>query len=169
MSTVTISGAAAHSIAAATDRIPASKAGVKGYLTPLQLSTFENTLAVGSVGVRVLWVKTAANMNSTADQALTKVGTFTNFIVTGIRAANPSTNLTLAVGGVYQAASKAGNALVANTQVYSALAASTDGLNLTQTSTGNGLLSASALYLSLTTAQGGAATADLYVLGVPLS
>lgn len=36
----TISGAGAHSSAEGTDRIPASKAGVKGYLTPTQLATF---------------------------------------------------------------------------------------------------------------------------------
>ena len=39
MATVTISGAGAHASAAATDRIPASKAGVKGYLTNTQIAT----------------------------------------------------------------------------------------------------------------------------------
>lgn len=36
----TISGAGAHASAAATDRIPASKAGVKGYLTPAQIREY---------------------------------------------------------------------------------------------------------------------------------
>lgn len=40
MADVTISGSGAHASAAATDRIPASKAGVKGYLTPDQIADF---------------------------------------------------------------------------------------------------------------------------------
>ncbi len=39
MPSTTISAAGAHASAASTDRIPASKAGVKGYLTPTQLGT----------------------------------------------------------------------------------------------------------------------------------
>lgn len=40
MTTVTISDAGAHGAAAATDRIPASKVGVKGYLTPEQIKDY---------------------------------------------------------------------------------------------------------------------------------
>ncbi len=40
MADVTISGAGAHASAASTDRIPATKSGVKGYLTPAQIADF---------------------------------------------------------------------------------------------------------------------------------
>jgi hypothetical protein len=117
----------------------------------------------------VLWTLTSANMNSTADQAFTKSFAFTNYMLTHIRAVNASTSLTLAVGGIYNTASKGGTALVANSQVYSALTGATLGLDLTLVAFGIGLQSGASLFLSLTTGQGGAATADLYAIGVALS
>jgi len=123
--------------------------------------------------LRVLWKLIGANMNSTADQAFTKVGTFNTWIVPiagGFgRLVNPSTSLTTAVGGVYSATGKGGDALVANTQVYSGATGPTLGANLSITAAGSGLRSDSAIYLSLTTPQGGAATADIYVVGVAIS
>lgn len=46
MATTTVSGAGAHAAAALTDRIPATKAGVKGYLTPLQIRTLLDSLGM---------------------------------------------------------------------------------------------------------------------------
>jgi hypothetical protein len=66
----------------------------------------------------LLFSLTAANMNSTADQALTKLLGFTNFLITRIRAANSSGNLTTAAGGIYTGAAKAGNAIVAAAGLY---------------------------------------------------
>lgn len=126
--------------------------------------------AGGGIGaqVRVLWYKTGVDMNVTTDQALTKNGTFTNYMVTQIQFVNPSTSLTTAVGGIYSAAAKGGDALVANTQVYTSATNATSTQTLTRTAQ-CGLRSDAALYLSLTTPQGAAATGDLYLFGVPLS
>lgn len=106
-----------------------------------------------------------ANMNSTADQAIT-IGAST-YVITQVLATNASTSLTLAAGGLYTAASKGGTALVAAAQVYSGLTASGLTLNLTLAAVALRRTEAT-LYLSLTLAQGGAATADLYLLGIPL-
>lgn len=138
-------------------------------LTNAQLQTILGASGGILAPARVLWYKTGADMNVTTDQAFTKNGTFTNFLVFTCRALNPSTSMTTAVGGIYTAAAKGGDALVANTQVYTSLTAAGAGQGLTLTALGAGLRSDAALYLSLTTAQGAAATADVYVIGVPLS
>lgn len=117
----------------------------------------------------VLFYKTGADMNVTTDQALTKNGTFTNFIVTRIRVVNASTSLTTAAGGVYDTASKGGVALVGAAQAYSALTGATLGLDLTLVAKALGLNSSAGLFLALTTGQGGAATADIYAIGYAVS
>lgn len=118
---------------------------------------------------QVLWTLLSANMNSTADQAFTKTFNFTNYLITGIRAANASTSLTTSVGGVYDTASKGGTALVGAGQVYSGLTGATLGLDLTLVAYAIGVRSGASLFLSLTVAQGGASTCDLRVFGVPLT
>jgi hypothetical protein len=103
---------------------------------------------------------TSANMNSTADQAITIPSTL--YRVTQITARNASISLTTAAGGIYTSTAKGGTAVVAAAQVYSALTASTKFVDLTLAVTAD-VLTAGTLYLSLTTAQGAAATADVYV------
>ncbi len=115
----------------------------------------------------VLWQLTGANMNTTADQALTKAFPFTNFTIEEILTTNASTSLTTAVGGIYTAASKGGSSVINAAQVYSAL--STSLIVLRPTVLTVDLLSSAALYLSLTVSQGGAATADFRVFGYALS
>lgn len=114
---------------------------------------------------RVLFSLPSANMNSTADQALAKAFPFTAFTITQIIVTNASASLTTAVGGIYTAAAKGGTAVVSAAQAYAALNTTTKVLNPTIQSGGGDLLSVAALYLSLTTAQGSAATADVYVVG----
>lgn len=107
-----------------------------------------------------------ANMNVTTDQPFAVIGNAApiSYVISQIRAVNASISLTLAAGGIYTAASKAGNALVAAGQVYSTLTGSTIGLDLTVAAVGNGLQAVVPI-LSLTTAQGAAATADFYIFG----
>lgn len=108
-----------------------------------------------------------ANMNVTTDQAITLyVPAAAKFRVTKITAENASTNPSTAVGGVYNAVSKGGTAMVAATQTY-AMAAATTAFDLTVAAGPGATVQAAGtqLYLSLTTAQGGAATADFYVFG----
>lgn len=107
-----------------------------------------------------------ANMNVTTDQAIPLfIPATKTFLVRKIAVKNASISLTTAVGGVYPAASKGGTPLVANTQVYSSLSAATKEVDLTMAVTTTVQAAATPLYLSLTTAQGAAATADVYVYG----
>lgn len=105
------------------------------------------------------------NMNSSATDQLipiTRIGT-QKYLITKIVVTNASISLTTAAGGVYTAASKGGTAIVAGTQAYTALTSSTVALNLTLAV--NNTYTLNNLYLNLTTAQGAAATADIYVFG----
>lgn len=89
-----------------------------------------------------------------------------DFIVADIVVRNASISLTTAVGGIYTAASKGGSVIVANSQVYSALTASSKYVSLTRaTAATTDVFNLANLYLSLTTPQGAAATADVYVYG----
>ena len=100
-------------------------------------------------------------MNIDTDQAIT-IANATKYIVRGVTVTNASINLTTAAGGVYNAASKGGDAIVANSQVYTALTAATKFVDLTLAITDT-VQTASTLYLNLTTKQGSAATADVYI------
>jgi hypothetical protein len=111
-----------------------------------------------------------ANMNVTTDQAITlpDIADFPGgaYIVEYIVVTNASLSLTTAAGGVYTAASKGGSAIVAAGQVYSALTAATKFIKATLAGTAlTDRLTGATLYFSLTTGQGAAATADIYVFG----
>ena len=108
-----------------------------------------------------------ANMNSTADQAIPIQAFGLPYYVTSILAVWKSgASLTLAAGGVYDAAAKAGNQLVSSAQVFSALTGAGKALALTLAAAATGsTFTATSLFLSLTVAQGAAATCDIYVYG----
>lgn len=128
---------------------------------------------------RVVGKLIGANMNVTTDQLIPIQVTddqdlahagYGDFLIEHIIVRNASISLTTAVGGIYTAASKAGTQLVANSQVYSALTAPELFVKLTKANTAlttvfNGTTQPN-LYFSLTTPQGAAATADIYVYGV---
>lgn len=105
-----------------------------------------------------------ANMNTTADQAITVSSG--NYLLTAIVGTNASASLTLAAGGIYTTTGKGGTAVVAAAQVYSALTAATKQVGLTLAVTDR--RTETTLYLALTVAQGSAATMDLYLFGRPL-
>jgi len=108
------------------------------------------------------------NFNSTSDQIIRMLSS--NCIIRKIIVQNASVSLTTAVGGIYTAASKGGTAIVAASQTYSALTASTKFLDLTlDSSLSTDALQVQALYLSLTTAQGATATADVFIYGDDLT
>ncbi len=117
---------------------------------------------------RVIGKLIGADMNVTTDQAITIQGLgdqFSKYVVERIVVTNASISLTTAAGGVYTAASKSG-AIVAAGQVYSALTAATKYVALTLTGASlTDVLTVSTIYLSLTTGQGAAATADVYIYG----
>jgi len=115
----------------------------------------------------------SVNFNTTTDQAIpiTLVGGYTNYRINDIVMINASTALTTAVGGIYPTTSKGGTPYVAASQTYTTVNSGVSAfLSLTKTNTG-GLATHNdpILYFSLTTAQGAAATADIYVFGTPIN
>lgn len=124
---------------------------------------------------RVLATFASANFNDTSDQPLILPATITAFQLTGILITNATLSLTTAVGGFYPLAGKAGTAIVAAGQVYSSLTGSSvllsatfaAGVSTTRYSIAN--LPDWMIYFSLTTAQGAAAAADIYLLGIDLT
>jgi hypothetical protein len=109
---------------------------------------------------------TGANFNSTADQAMVIQSGVTRYIIRRIIVDNASINLTTAAGGIYTQAAKAGTAIVAAAQVYTALTTSAKFKDLTlEAVIATDILTATTIYLSLTTAQGAAATANVWVFG----
>ena len=108
-----------------------------------------------------------ANLNTTTDQAIT--GFPAKYMITGIYMTNASGSVTTAVGGIYTAASKVGSQVIYSGQSYSALTTASSLLGLTfATGALETAYTAGTLYLSLTTPQGAAMTADVYVMGVTL-
>lgn len=115
-----------------------------------------------------------ANFNTTNDQAIALPSSISKFCLTRIIVTNASLSLTTAVGGFYPQPSKGGTAIVANSQVYSALIDATKLVNPTLASYGSGtvftssILTSFSVYFALTTPQGAAATADIYLCGIVL-
>lgn len=106
----------------------------------------------------------SANFNTTGDNSITI--TATKYIIRKIVVTNASISLTTAAGGFYTGAGKSGTTLVAAGQVYSVLTAATKWIDATLTATvGTDTFNVTPIYLSLTTAQGAAATADIFVFG----
>lgn len=115
-----------------------------------------------------------ANMNSTADQPIPITAPTGLYDIDSIEVSNASVSLTTAAGGIYPAAAKGGTAIVGSSQAYSTLTAAAanaagstllltlaSGINTTAYNLGT-------VYLSLTTPQGAAATADVRVRCRPL-
>ncbi len=155
-----------------------------GSITPGHLAVWVAPGVIADGGVvqssnTILASLLSADMNSILDQPIQIPQNITAFQITGIVITNASLSLTTAVGGFYPTTSKGGTAIVANTQVYSSLTTAAKllaatlaaGAATTRYTSGNvdninGYLT---IYLSLTTAQGVAATADIYLLGNDLS
>jgi hypothetical protein len=144
--------------------------------------------APGLNGPRLLGKLLGANMNVTTDQAIylnaPQMGpSSTKYRITKITVTNASVSLTTAAGGFYTAVSKGGTTLVSSGQVYSSLTASNIPLDVTLAAGATGFTyntrptavaqgqtnSTTPIYFSLTTGQGVAATADIYVYGDDLT
>lgn len=112
----------------------------------------------------LLAVLRGANMNTTSDQPLT-LGP-KNYVVRRVVVTNASISLTSAVGGIYTGAGKTGTQLVPAGQSYAALIDST---KYVTTSLGAAVATDTfingTIFFSLTTPQGAAATADIYIYG----
>jgi hypothetical protein len=121
---------------------------------------------------RVIVAGHSLNFNTVLDQPIVFPQWITVFRLASIIITNASINLTTAAGGFYPAASKGGTPIVANTQIYTALNTSDKLMTATLAAFGSGTRFSSAnlasirgllaIYLALTTAQGAAATADVF-------
>lgn len=131
-------------------------ASLAALITALGLGPYMRYGLLGSISV--------ADFNTTADQSIVMAASA--YILRRIIVENASVNLTTAQGGIYTQAAKAGTALVASTQAYTALTAAAKFLDLTlEAVCGTDVRTEATLYFSLTTAQGVAATARLWVFG----
>ena len=120
-------------------------------------------------GPQLLFVGRALNFALTTDQELSKLFPGANYVVSEIVAVRKSGGASVAcTGGVYDAASKGGNAIVAATQSWLTLAAGKLVKALLAAVAGTDILTAATLYLSLTTGSTAAVTADLFVYGYNL-
>jgi len=128
---------------------------------------------------RVLAAMSGANFNTTNDQPIAIPQRISAFQLTSIVITHASISLTTAVGGFYPAAAKAGTPIVAASQAYSTLTTSDKLLQATLASFGSTTRFSSStlgsiggflqIWLSLTTAQGALASADVYICGIDLS
>ena len=121
---------------------------------------------------RLIGVVLGANMNSAntdiAIPLLLIPGC--NFIVSSVSVNNASVSLTTATFGVFSAITGGGVAVVTAGAVLSGLTAATSNLNATLAATAtttvfNQTTQANTMYFRVGTAQGAAATADLYLWG----
>jgi len=151
-----------------------------GNVTPGHLAKWVTSGVIADAGPlgasqRVLAVLQGADFNSAQDQPLNIPNTVRAFQLTGLIVTNASTSLTTAVGGFYPQFSKAGSAIVAAGQIYSALTGANLLLNATLTAFAlsarfsSALLPTSQIIFSLTTPQGAPATADIYAVGIDLT
>lgn len=155
-----------------------------GNVTPGHVATWatDGVLQDGGIlpsGNTILGRLLSADFNSTADQPIQLPNTITAFTISGILITNASLSLDTAAGGFYPTVSKGGTAIVAAGQVYSSLTTAAKllsatlaaGISTTRFYSANVdiLTGYPTIYLSLTTAQGVVATADVFVLGTNLS
>lgn len=115
-----------------------------------------------------LFALAGADMNSTSDQVFIPNPSlsFSQYTPILIVASNPSISLTNAAGGIYSGASKGGTILCTASQVYSGLTTGSSIINPQVAVSGQQILSSSPPYLSLTTPQGSAATANFTIMGL---
>ena len=133
---------------------------------PATTTTIHPQSITSNQAIRLLAVATGVNVNATGDQATLQIINSTNYSVSNVVFTNASTSLTTAAAGLFTAPSAGGTAIVANAAL-SGLTASSVVSQRTVASTAT--QSAQNLYLNVGTAQGAAATMDVYVYGYDFS
>ena len=129
-------------------------------LTPV--NTLQKPVEVGTNALRLLAVARAVNVNATGDVAVMPVINSSSYSVLYVACTNASTSLTTAAAGLFTAAAAGGTAIVANAAL-SGLTSATVFSQRTVATTA--VQTAQNLYLNVGTAQGAAATMDIFVYG----
>lgn len=154
-----------------------------GNVTPSHLAIWLGDGVLGDGGPGngqyILASLRGANFNTTNDQPIVIPQRIIAFRLQTIIVTNATVSLTTAVGGFYPAASKGGTPIIAASQVYSGLTTQDSLIQPTLAAFGSGtrfsartlgqIVGLSAIWLSLTTGQGVAATADVYLAGQDLT
>ena len=149
-----------------------------GQITPFHAAMWAADGVIADGGAmptgRVIVSGRSLNFNTVNDQPIVFPQYITAFRLANIVITNASISLTTAAGGFYPATSKGGTPIVANSQVYSALTTVDSLMTATMAAFGTGTRFSSsnlakiggllAIYFSLTTPQGAAATGDIYFI-----
>jgi len=133
---------------------------------PASTQTIHPQNVLSNQAVRLLAVFTGVNVNATGDTAKLTIANASNWSVSNVVFTNASISLTTAAAGLFTAPSGGGTAIVANAAL-SALTSSTVVSQRTVASTA--IQTGENLYVNVGTAQGAAATMDVYVYGYDFS
>jgi hypothetical protein len=115
--------------------------------------------------LRLLGVAQGINLNATGDTVIPIINA-SNYSIANVVLTNASTSLTTAAAGLFTASGAGGTAIVAN----AALSAATGSTVVSQrTVASTATLTTQNLYWNVGTAQGAAATGDVYVYGYDFS
>lgn len=118
-----------------------------------------------SQAIRLLAVARGVNLNATGDTVL-PLQCATTYSVSNVILTNASISLTTAAAGVFTAPAAGGTAIVAN----AALSAATGPTIVSQrTVASTATATGQSLYFNVATAQGAAATGDIFVYGYEFS
>lgn len=132
---------------------------------PASVQTIHPSNLASNQAIRLLAVVTGVNVNATGDQAVLPIINSTNYSVANVVFTNASISLSSAAAGLFTAPSASGG-IVAN----AALSALTLPIIVSQRLVAaTTIQSAQNLYLNVGTAQGAAATMDVYVYGYDFS
>ena len=132
---------------------------------PASTSTIHPSNVASNQAIRLLASFQGVNVNQTGDTVL-PINNTTNYSVSNVIFTNASTSLTTALAGVFTAPGAGGTAIVANAAL-SALTGSTVVSQRTVAATA--AQAGQNLYVNVGTAQGAAATMDVFVYGYDLS
>lgn len=122
---------------------------------------------VPAIGVpAIIAKKIGANLAVTTDQAMAVTTTFSSFLVTGLIITNASTTPVAASIGIYTGASKGGLGIVTSGLLTALTAAN---LALDTFTLGPRLIATNTWFVSNAVANAAALTADVYLVGIPLS
>lgn len=135
-------------------------------VTPV--STPNNPVVQGAQALRLIAVAKGVNANALGDTAMQVINA-TNWTATTVVLSNASISLTTAAAGIFTAVAAGGTAVRTNAAL-NALTASTVTNAAAATAAAIALnTTAQTIYFNVATAQGAAATLDVYVYGYDLS
>jgi len=128
---------------------------------PASTVTIHPQNVLSNQAIRLLAVATGVNVNSTGDVAVLNIANASNWSVSNVVFTNASISLTTAAAGVFTAPGASG-AIVSN----AALSAMTGPTIVSQrTVASTAINTGQYLYINVGTAQGAAATMDVYIYG----